>query len=217
MPSARNVSIPDFSFILNPRKRASSTTFFAPFRKLTAMRILGMVLAVSLLAGACKNDEQTVAPTDDNEAITTAILSLTNTASTQDVVTATIENINTTADFTKATLTLKANATYSGAVQLYDKTQTPTLDATVEIREKANEHLFVYTPSVTGLLTVSITDRDTNTAPGPYPVGLSFTVKAGAAAIGKLKVQLRHQPNAKNGTSTPGSDDLNVDFPVTIL
>lgn len=177
---------------------------------------LGIVLAVSLLVGACNKAEQTVAPTDDNEAITTAILSLTNTASTQDVVTATIENLNTTADTSKATLQLKANATYSGVVQLYDKTQTPTLDATVEIREKANEHLFVYTPSPASLLTVTITDKDTNPAPGPYPVGLTFSLKAGAAATGKLKVQLRHQPNAKNGTATPGTDDLNVDFPVII-
>ncbi|GAB4037691.1 hypothetical protein [Spirosoma jeollabukense] len=178
---------------------------------------LWTLLAISFLAGACKNDEQNVAPTDDNEALTTAILSLTNTANAQDVVTATIENLNTTADSTKATLNLKANATYSGTVQLYDKTQTPTLDATIEIREKANEHLFVYTPSTANLLTVTITDKDTNPAPGPYPVGLTFTLKAGVAATGKLKVQLRHQPNAKNGTSAPGSDDLNVDFPVTII
>ncbi|GAB4026661.1 hypothetical protein [Spirosoma koreense] len=179
-------------------------------------KALWALIAVSLLAGACKHDEENVAPTDDNEAITTATLSLTNTANAQDVVTATIEAINTSPDFTKATLNLKANATYSGAIQLYDKTQTPTLDATVEIREKANEHLFVYTPSATSLLTVTITDRDTNPAPGPYPIGLAFTVKTGAATTGKLKVQLRHQPNAKNGTSTPGTDDLNVDFPVVI-
>ncbi|UFH56534.1 hypothetical protein [Spirosoma sp. KNUC1025] len=177
---------------------------------------LWAVLAVSLLVGACTKDEQNVAPTDDNEAITTAILSLTNTANTQEIVTATIENLNTTPDFTKATLNLKANATYSGGIQLYDKTQVPTLDATLEIREKANEHLFVYTPSTSSLLTVTVTDKDTNPAPGPYPLGLTFTLKAGTAATGKLKVQLRHQPNAKDGTATPGTDDLNVDFPVVI-
>lgn len=180
---------------------------------------LWFVLVVSLLVGACNKDEQNVAPTDDNEAITTAILSLTNAANAQDIVTATVENLNSTIspDFTKATLNLKADATYSGTIQLYDKTQTPTLDATEEIREKANEHLFVYTPSAASLLTVTLTDKDTNPAPGPYPVGLTFSLKAGPAATGKLKVQLRHQPNTKNGTATPGTDDLNVDFPVVIL
>lgn len=179
-------------------------------------KALWTVLAVSSLFGACKNEEKNVTPTGGNEAITTAILSLTNAANAQDVATATIENIHTTADFSKATLNLKANATYSGSVQLYDKTQTPTVDATAEIKEKANEHLFVYTPSVASLLTVTITDTDTNPAPGPYPIGLTYTLKTGAAATGKLKVQLRHQPNAKNGTTSPGTDDLNVDFPVVI-
>lgn len=179
-------------------------------------KMLWVVLISSLLVGACNREEQNVAPTDDNEALTTAILSLTNTANAQDVVTATIDNLNSVANVSKATLTLKANATYSGVIQLYDKTQTPTLDATEEIREKANEHLFVYTPSATGLMTVTLTDRDTNPAPGPYPIGLAFTLKAGPAATGKLKVQLRHQPATKDGTATPGTDDLNVDFPVVI-
>lgn len=183
----------------------------------TISKALWTAMAVSLLISSCKKDEQNVAPTDDNEAITTAILSLTNTANTQEVVTATLDNLTATLpDVSKATLSLKANATYSGTVQLYDKTQTPTVDATAEIREKANEHLFIYTPSATSLLTVTITDRDSNPAPGPYPIGLAYTLKAGAAAAGTLNVRLRHQPNAKNGTATPGTDDLNVNFPVVI-
>ncbi len=184
----------------------------------TLSKALWTAFVVSLLISSCKHDEENVTPTDDNEAITTAILSLTNTANTQEIVTATLDNLTAQVpDVSKSTLNLKANTTYSGTVQLYDKTQTPTLDATTEIREKANEHLFVYTPSVTSLLTVTITDHDSNPAPGPYPIGLTYTLKAGAVATGKLKVQLRHQPNAKNGTTTPGTDDLNVDFPVVIL
>lgn len=183
----------------------------------TISKALWTLAAVSLLISSCKHDEENVTPTDDNEAITTAILSLTNTANTQEIVTATIENLNTTADKSKATLNLKANVTYSGTIQLYDKTQTPTVDATTEIREKANEHLFVYTPSTASLLTVRLTDSDSNPSPGPYPIGLTYLLKAGAAATGTLRVQLRHQPNAKNGTTTPGTDDLNVDFPVVIL
>ena len=183
----------------------------------TISKALWTMIAISLLISSCKHDEENVAPTDDNEAITTAILSLTNTVNAQEVVTATVENLNTTPDKSKATLNLKANVTYSGTVQLYDKTQTPTLDATAEIREKANEHLFVYTPSSATLLTVRPTDSDSNPSPGPYPIGLTYLLKAGSVATGTLKVQLRHQPNAKNGTVTPGTDDLNVDFPVVIL
>ena len=179
------------------------------------------LLAVGLLAGACKKDEQNVDPTDDNEAITTATLSFTNTASATDIVTATVENLNTTPTFTGATLNLKANTTYNGSVSLLDKTKTPTVDATQEIREKLNEHLFVYTyaPSgtTTSALSVTITDRDSNPSPGPYPVGLSTRVQTGTTAeSGSLRVVLRHQPNSKNGTATPGTTDLDTAFPVVI-
>ncbi|GAB4018094.1 hypothetical protein GCM10028808_51560 [Spirosoma migulaei] len=172
--------------------------------------------SVVVLAGACTKDEQNVAPTDDNEAITTATLMLTNKATPTESVTATIENLNTTADFSKATLNLKANTTYTGVIGLLDKTKTPVLDATEEIKEKANEHLFVYTPTPSNLLTVTLTDKDTNPSPGPYPIGLTTEIKTGAAGSGKLKVVLRHQPNAKNGTPTPGSSDLDTDFTVVV-
>ena len=185
------------------------------FRKLPVLFI-----SLTLATGACKKDEQNVAPTNDNEAITTATLTLTNKATPTESVTATIENLNTTADFSKATLTLKANTTYSGVISLLDKTKTPTLDATAEIREKANEHLFVYTYTPTTgpatALTVTLTDKDTNPSPGPYPVGLTTEVKTGVVGTGKLKVVLRHQPNVKNGTPTPGSSDLDTDFNVVI-
>lgn len=174
------------------------------------------VFATLLLTVACNNGEQNVTPTDDNEAITTATLTLTNKANQSEVVTATIENLNTTADFSKATLNLKANTTYTGVITLLDKTKTPTLDATAEIKEKANEHLFVYTPTPSTLLTVTLTDKDTNPAPGPYPIGLTTEIKTGAAGTGKLKVVLRHQPNAKNGQATPGTSDLDTDFTVVV-
>jgi len=175
-----------------------------------------LLVAVGSLLGACKKDEENVAPTDDNEAITTATLRLTSTTNPADTVSATIENLNTQANFSRATLNLKANTTYSAVIQLWDKTQTPALDATAEIREKANEHLFVYTPASGLNLRVNLTDQDTNPAPGPYPIGLSATMTTGAASSGDLNVVLRHQPGAKNGTAQPGTSDLDTRFPVVI-
>ena len=167
-----------------------------------------------MIVSACKEKE--VDPTDDNEAITTATLKLTNKANSAEVVTATIENPDKMADFTNATLRLKPNVTYSGIIQLYDKTKTPMLDVSAEVKAEQNEHLFIYTPSTAGLLIVTITDKDSNPSPRPFPVGLTFEVKTGAAATKKLNVRLRHQPGAKNGTAGPGSDDLNTDFLIVI-
>lgn len=181
---------------------------------------LWLVLAVSLLTGACKREVDNPAPTDDNEAITTATLTLTSQTTPVQTVTATVENLNTTADVSRATLNLRANATYTGAVTLLDKTKTPTLDVSAEVKQEANEHLFIYTftPAVgsPASMTIAATDKDTNPAPGPYPVGLATQVNTGAVGTGILKVILKHQPNAKNGTTSPGTTDLDTDFNVII-
>ena len=180
------------------------------------MKNLLIVLSVAALAGACNKNVENPTPDDPNEVVTTATLTLTSLTTPVQTVTATIDNLNATVDLSKATLALKPNTTYTGAVTLLDKTKTPTLDATQEIREKLNEHLFVYTPAPATLLTVTITDKDTNPAPGPYPVGLATQVKTAAAGTGTLKMVLRHQPNVKNGTAAPGTTDLDVTFPVVV-
>lgn len=182
-------------------------------------KALVLLIPVALMAG-CKNDEENVDPSNPNEAITTATLTLTNKTTPTESVSATIDNLNTTADLSKATLTLKANTTYTGVVTLLDKTKTPTRNASEEVLGEANEHLFIYTYTpATGpatALTVTTTDRDTNPAPGPYPIGLTTEIKTGAAGTGKLKLVLKHQPNAKNGTPAPGTTDLDTDFTVVV-
>ena len=175
-----------------------------------------LLLPAALLLAGCGNDEQNVTPTDDNEAITTATLTLTSQTTPVQTVTATVENLNTSADFSKATLLLRPNTTYTGALTLLDKTKTPTLNVSAGILQEANEHLVVYTPAPAALLTVTITDKDTNPAPGPFPLGLATQVRTGAAGSGSLKVVLRHQPDVKNGTATPGTSDLDVTLPVVV-
>lgn len=168
------------------------------------------------LLTACDNNEQDVAPTDDNEAITTATLQLTNKANAAEVVTATIDNLTGTPDFSKATLNLKPGTAYSARMLLSNKNITPAADVSAAIKTEQNEHLFIYSPATGLTLTTTITDTDTNPAPGPYPVGLTADMTTGAASTGKLNVVLRHQPNAKNGTATPGTVDLDTNFDVVI-
>lgn len=175
--------------------------------------------AITLLASACNRDEKNVDPAEDNERITTVTLEFTNKATATEVVTATIDGLSadgTQPNSASATVVLKPNATYSMRVLLSDKTKTPATDISAAIKTEANEHLFVYKPA-TGLnLTVTPNDKDTNPAPGPYPIGLTNDVKTGAASSGKLNMVLRHQPNAKNGTATPGTSDLDVSFEVVV-
>jgi hypothetical protein len=63
-------------------------------------------------------------------------------------------------------------------------------------------------------LVVTRTDEDTNNP--PLQIGLQDKYVTGTASLGILRVVLRHQPNAKNGTYDPGSTDLDVTYAVTI-
>jgi len=216
----------------------------------TNMRSFALWLATGLVLAStsCSKNEEVVAPTISNEALTTVQLTLTNTANASDVVTGQWEQLLNsngtplTPDVSKANLTLKPNATYSGTLVLLDKTQSPVFVVSDEIRERANYHHFFYQPlpttqtlgipAPTGTdtyptpipnplpttgnlaLTVALTDKDTNNP--PLPLGLTTTMTTGAASTGYLRVVLRHQPNSKDGTYAPGSTDLDVGFNVKI-
>jgi hypothetical protein len=177
------------------------------------------LFALVLLGVSCKRDEENVDPTEDNERITTVTLQFTNKANTSEVITATIDGLatdGTQPSSASATLQLKAFAAYSVSVILLDRSKSPAEDVTAKIKAEANEHLFVYKQSNGLNLGVTPNDQDTNPAPGPYPIGLTANASTGPASTGKLNVVLRHQPGTKNGTATPGTSDLDVNFDVVV-
>ncbi len=112
---------------------------------------------------------------------------------------------------------LEANKKYSVSVLVLDESKTPIDDITKEIMENQEEHLFVFTPSPSSLITYAYGDKDKN----GFVVGLQGSATTNSAGVGKLKVQLRHQPLvngkiSKDGTATPGSDDVNIEFNLLI-
>jgi len=118
------------------------------FKKSLSMMIAGGALVIF----SCNKDEQVVAPTIANEALTTVQLQLTNTADASDKPTAQWEQLldnNSNplpVDVSQANLTLKANATYTAKIVLLDKTQSPVFVVSDEIKERANYHLFFFQP-----------------------------------------------------------------------
>jgi hypothetical protein len=177
-----------------------------------------VLVVCAVLLNACKKDEKAVAPpVPGNEFLTTVELKAVNTADPTDVVTASwtdttlvphpADSINT------PVLNLKANASYNVQVLFLDETQNPAGDVTAEIKERENYHLICFT-ILNSNLTVKRTDLDTNTP--ALEVGLQDLFTTGAAGTGQLNVQLRHQPNAKNGSCEPGSTDADVTYTVNI-
>jgi hypothetical protein len=179
-------------------------------RKLTWALMLGISLAFT----QCKDSGEEVKPDDENELITSVVLSFTeqgtSTTRTFSYKDADGDGGNPPSQFD--TVALKPNTTYAVTIAFLDESKTPADNITDEIEEEADEHLIVYTPSPASLLTYTYGDKDANN----HPIGLTGSALTGAAGLGKLKVQLRHQPGVKNGTPTPGSDDVNLDFNLKI-
>jgi hypothetical protein len=178
------------------------------------------LLAVSslLLLNGCKKatDPQ---PADENELITTVTLRFTEqgTSSTQAFTFQDKDGDGGAAPTKFDSVTLTANRSYSLTVEVLDESKTPVQNITDEIREQKDEHLFVFTANAATLLTYTYGDLDSRN----FPIGLTGSVRTGGSGTGQLKVRLRHQPPingvaVKNGTASPGSDDVNLDFALTV-
>lgn len=182
------------------------TNFFNPLLFL-AFVVLSMT--------ACKKEDPAAA--DENELITTVRLKFTQGTTVQTFEYKDIDGDGGAAPSKFDRVTLKPNTTYTLAVEFLDESKTPIVNTTEEISKEKDEHLIIFTPAPATLLAYTYGDKDSKN----LNVGLTGTAKTLAAGTGTLRVQLRHQPPiggiaAKNGTITPGSDDVNLNFNLTV-
>lgn len=177
--------------------------------------LLTLIISISLFISSCTKNSIDAA--DENELITSVKLNFTAGGTTQ-----TFSYSDPDGDGGKAptieTINLKSNTTYTLTIGILDESKNPVVDVTNEISLAKDEHLFIYTPSPSNLLTYTYGDKDSRN----LSVGLTGSVTTSKAANGTLKVQLRHQPPingtpVKDGTTAPGSDDINIDFNVNVL
>lgn len=176
-------------------------------------KILVLISFISFSLFSCKDNDEIH---NENELITTVKLTFS-------------ENGNTSSfSFTDKdgeggkppvidNISLKPNVTYALSVEFIDESKTPSVNLTSEISEEGAEHLLVFTPQPLNLGVYTYSDKDVN----GFPIGLKGSLKTSSVASGTLKVQLRHQPpingkRTKDGTPGPGSDDVNIDFPIVL-
>ena len=189
-------------------------------------------LSICLLATAvaCGDDDETTPDDNEEEEVITTI-NLTLTATTGDVITASVVDMDGEGG-ADAVVTdpgpLTLGLDYSLSFELLNETETPAEDITEEIEEEAEEHQFFYV--TTGdVITVEITDVESdyamNMVGDDLPVGLAATVTATAAGPGTLRVVLKHLPALddgatiqKTGTNTinDGESDFDITFDVTV-
>ena len=183
------------------------------------------LLIGALAFTACDSAEPDDIGPGEEELITEVTLTLTNTDDASDTVTIVASDEDGDGAgivFTPARASLRAGATYDGAITLRDGINDE--DITEEIEEEAEEHLFRYAfqPSSAGFIELAdnesdYTDEDDNG--GDLRVGLAFsaTVDGAAAGDGELNAILYHfDDGAVKETSLDTSDEIDIDieFPV---
>ncbi|MFN3488186.1 MAG: hypothetical protein ACK4YV_03595 [Emticicia sp.] len=176
--------------------------------------LLSLLISATLFTVSCKDEE--IAAEEENELITTVKLNFTSGGTTQSFKYSDPDGDGGKVPTVDA-ISLKPNTTYTLMIEVLDESKMPAGNITDEVKTESNEHLFVYTPTPSSLLTYTYGDKDANN----LGIGITGSAKTNAAGTGKLKVQLRHQPPingkaTKDGTPTPGSDDINIDFNITV-
>ena len=176
--------------------------------------LLSLLLSATLFTVSCKDEEVVVE--EENELITTVKLNFTSGGTTQSFKYSDPDGDGGKTPTIDA-ISLKPNTAYTLTVEVLDESKMPVGNITDEVKKESDEHLFVYTPTPSSLLTYSYGDKDAKN----FGIGITGSAKTNVAGTGKLKVQLRHQPPingkaTKDGTPTPGSDDINIDFNVTV-
>lgn len=174
------------------------------------------VALVALLVNGCKKDDDSPQPSNTNtspaneeELITSVILSFVDTAGVQPSVQYAFRDPDGdggNAPTQHDTIRLVANTYYNATIQLLNESESPAEDITLEVQSEDDEHLFCYAPSNTN---VSIVRTDSD---GTFEVGITAFWSTGLAATGETTVTLKHQPGVKDGTCTPGDTDVEVTF-----
>lgn len=120
---------------------------------------------------------------------------------------------------------LLQNKIYRCHILLLDETKNPIDTISNEVKNEAVDHLIFFNslnpsgapPSVyltNSMLTIKYMDLDANNK----PLGLNTIWQTPNMPMNKslLKVELKHQPNIKDGTYAPGNTDIQVEFKVQI-
>jgi hypothetical protein len=173
----------------------------------TGFNLLMVIFVAATLIG-CKKDD---GPDDENELITTVLLTFTPAGGGASSTFA-WRDIDMSGNPEIEAISLSASTVYTLSIEVLDETKTPAEDITEEIAEEDDEHQIFYFSNPGGLLTLEYQDED---AAG-LPVGLNMRAVASAAGSGTLRAVLKHAPGTKDGQFATGSTDFDVTFPVTL-
>ena len=171
------------------------------------------LLAIAMIG--CSDDDAAPLPINEEEVITTVILTLTPESGEPVILTAIDPDAEGPLEIeTTVSGSFSQNTQYEGAVRFLNETETPAAEITDEVIEEADEHQVFYTISGGLNITTTYLDFDSN----GNPLGINITLVTGEASSGSLTVTLRHEPVKPNDglDSAGGETDITTTFDVSI-
>ena len=194
----------------------SITNFkFQTMKTMKTMKNISFYALLSIAMIGCSDDDTAPEVINDEELITTVILTLTQESGDQVVLTTVdLDGDGPDEPVTTVVGNFSQNTQYTGAVQFLNETEDPAEDITEEVIEEAEEHQVFYTISEGLNITTTYVDFDSN----DNPLGVNITLETGEASSGSLTVTLRHEPVKPNDglDSAGGETDIATSFDVTI-
>ena len=183
------------------------------------IKTLSLIFASIVVLGltSCSNDDDNnVEPVNEEEVITTLIVTLASPGNP----TITMTSNDPDGDGPQPPVVtvdgdLIAGVSYAGTVRVENRLEDPAENITEEVEAESEEHQFFFNAAAGLQLTTAYGNSDGN----GNPLGTLIEATAGAASTGSWTVTLRHEPQKPNdGTlaDAGGETDIQVIFPVTI-
>lgn len=186
--------------------------------KKTIFKLTFIATITAAFLGSCKKDDDQIdvppPVVNEPEVITTMTIHFTDSSNSSNTVTATFRDPDGDGGLSYDifdTIRLANNKTWYAEVILLNETASPVDTISNEVLEEATDHLFCFSPSGTSA-SVTITDLDANS----LPIGLLSKWKTTTTGTGTMQIVLKHQPDVKDGSCTPGDTDIDVNFQVEI-
>jgi len=172
-------------------------------------------LLFSLLIIGCSGDDDTPEVVNEEEIITSVIVTLVADTGTVTLSSRDLDGDGPNAPTVTVSGNLKLGSTYVGAVQFLNETETPAEDITEEVEEESDEHQVFFIPGSGLNVDVDYGNIDTD----GNPLGTEFVLTATAVSDGTLNITLRHEPKKPNdGTlaDAGGETDVSVTFDLEV-
>ena len=173
-------------------------------------KLVTLLFLSALTFTSCSDDDRIPEPINEEEVITTVIITLESSSEENVIFTSQdLDGDGPDEPTIKVEGTLMANTIYNGTLTILNETVFPAEEINEEIEEEADKHQFFFEFNGFDATTAYLdTEADYNGG-SDNPVGLKFILNTGEPSTGTFTITLRHEPD-KNAPGVANGDISNA-------